>query len=94
MLKIGLTLKFEEIMLETPRQFYGGLASLKYAQAWSMIHFFYQYDRGRYRSMIEKYLDLLRAKKTAKEAYEAVFKSDATALEAEWKKFGATLKKK
>ncbi len=94
MVQIGLTMKFEAIMLETPRQFYSGLASLKYAQAWSMVHFFYQYERGKYRSLIEKYLDLLRAKKSPKEAYEAVFKGDAKALEVEWKKFAGTLKKK
>jgi hypothetical protein len=39
-IEVKADLKFDKIMNETPREFYGGNVGLKYAQAWSMIHFF------------------------------------------------------
>ncbi len=76
---------FEDLMLETPREFYGPNADLKYAQAWSMIHFFHEAEEGKYRPLIAAYFEELRLEKSPKEAYEAVFKEKVTALETAWK---------
>jgi tetratricopeptide (TPR) repeat protein len=89
---VGADLPFEKIMNETPREFYSGNVSLKYAQAWSMIHFFYEFDKGRHRPLIEKYFEELRAGKTPREAFDAVFKEKSESLRKEWREFTRTLK--
>jgi hypothetical protein len=89
---VGADLPFEKIMNETPREFYSGTVSLKYAQAWSMIHFFYEFDKGRHRPLIEKYFEELRAGKTPREAFDAVFKEKSESLRKEWREFTRTLK--
>jgi hypothetical protein len=60
---VGADLPFEKIMNETPREFYSGNVSLKYAQAWSMIHFFYEFEKGD-ACADRRYFELLRAGKT------------------------------
>jgi hypothetical protein len=92
MLEAGATLPFKRIMNETPREFYGPMAPLKYAQAWSMIHFFHEAAGGRHRPLIDRYLASLRAGKPPLEAYEGAFASQVDALEKEWKTFVRTLK--
>ncbi|HLY09562.1 MAG TPA: DUF1570 domain-containing protein, partial [Planctomycetota bacterium] len=89
---VGADLAFEKIMNEAPSEFYSGNSALKYAQAWSMIHFFYEFDKGRYRSLIEKYFDDLRAGKTPNECYTAVFKDKDETLRKEWREFTKNLK--
>jgi hypothetical protein len=79
-------------MNETPREFYSGNVGLKYAQAWSMIHFFYEFEKGKYQPLIEKYFELLRAGKTPRECYDAVFKGKDEALQKEWRDFTKGLK--
>ena len=88
-LKAKADLPFEEIMNETPREFYGtGNPSLKYAQAWAMIHFFYEKHRGK----IDAYFAALRAGRTTRQAYDEIFKQDAKTLEEEWRKYTLDLK--
>ena len=89
---VGADVAFEKIMNETPREFYSGNSPLKYAQAWSMIHFFYEYDGGKYRPLIEKYFALLRQGKTPGECYDTVFKSGEETLKKEWREFTKKLK--
>lgn len=92
MARFGNVFAFEKIMGETPSEFYSGDVGLKYAQAWSMVHFFYEFENGKHRGLIEKYFDEMRAKKTPKVAFDAVFKDAAAALENEWKEFVKKLK--
>jgi tetratricopeptide (TPR) repeat protein len=86
-LRAGLAgaMKFEEIMMETPGQFYSGAVPFKYAQAWSMVHFFYEHEQGKHRSRIEAYFRKLKDGGTAREAYQAGF-GDARMddLQKEW----------
>jgi len=91
-IEVKADLPFEKIMNETPGEFYSGNVGLKYAQAWSMIHFFYEYEKGKYRSLIEDYFESLRAGKPPRECYDSVFKAKAETLEKEWREFTRALK--
>jgi hypothetical protein len=84
-MNLPLALKFEDIMMQTPGQFYSGPVAFKYAQAWSMVHFFYEADGGKHRPRIEAYFRRLRDGGDAREAFEAGFK-DARMddLQKEW----------
>jgi tetratricopeptide (TPR) repeat protein len=89
---VGADFPFEKIMNESPREFYSGNSPLKYAQAWSMIHFFYEYDKGRYRPLIEKYFDQLRSGRTPRESFDAVFREKEETLRKEWREFTRAMK--
>ena len=78
-------LPFAEIMQESRAEFYGVNAAFKYAQAWSMIHFFMKGDSGKWRPVLKEYIERLAAGDTAEEAYEATFaKQDLAALQKAW----------
>jgi len=89
---VGADVAFDKIMNESPREFYSGNSPLKYAQAWSMIHFFYEYEKGRYRPRIEKYFELLRQGRTPADCYDAVFRADEGTLRKEWREFTRKLR--
>ncbi|HLY76036.1 MAG TPA: hypothetical protein VKU80_18100, partial [Planctomycetota bacterium] len=89
---VGADLSFEKIMNETPSEFYSGNSPLKYAQAWSMIHFFYEFHKGRYRTLIEKYFEALRAGRTPRESFDTVFKEREAELRKDWREFTKNLK--
>jgi tetratricopeptide (TPR) repeat protein len=82
---LNFALKFEDIMMQTPGQFYSGPVSFKYAQAWSMVHFFYEHEKGKYRPRIESYFKKLKEGGSPKEAYQSGF-GDARMdeLQKEW----------
>jgi len=88
----GFAMPFQRIMCETPREFYSGPIGLKYAQAWSMVHFFYHHDNGRHRGLIQKYFEELRAGRTGRQAFDAVFKERASDLQKEWVEYVRKLK--
>ena len=86
-LKAGLAgaLKFEAIMMETPAQFYSGAVPFKYAQAWSMVHFFYEGEKGKHRPRIEAYFRKLKEGGAPREAFQAAFGNAAMdELQKEW----------
>jgi len=85
-------LPFEDIMTQPPGKFYRGDQDLKYAQAWSMLHFFYEADKGRHRPLIEKYFDQVRAGKPIRECFDAVFRDTAKELQKEWAAYVKSLK--
>jgi tetratricopeptide (TPR) repeat protein len=89
---VGAEMAFRKIMLETPREFYSGAVGLKYAQAWSMIHFFHEFENGKHRPLIEGYFAALKAGRTPEQAYEGCFAPTGAALETEWKEFVKKLK--
>src|SRR6185295_8366923 len=91
-IEVKADLAFDKIMNETPREFYSGQVGLKYAQAWSMIHFFYEYEKGKYRALIEEYFELLRAGRTPRDCFDAVFKAKQETLQKEWRDFTKSLK--
>jgi hypothetical protein len=57
-----------------------------------MVHFFYEYEGGKYRPLIEQYFDELVNGKTQRQAFDAVFMEKAVELEKEWKGFTQKLK--
>jgi hypothetical protein len=83
---------FEKIMNESPREFYSGNVGLKYAQAWSMVHFFYEAGAAKHRPRIQKYLDLLLSGAPPRKAYDEAFGTGTADLEKEWKAYVKTLK--
>jgi hypothetical protein len=78
---------FRDIMRESQAEFYGADAPFKYAQAWSMIHFFMHGEGGRHREALKAYIERLKAGDTAAEAFEAAFGAkDLDAMDAAWRK--------
>ena len=84
---------FEKIMNESPREFYSGNIGLKYAQAWSMVHFLYEAAGGKHKPRIQKYLDLLLAGQPPRRAYQEAFGTGTAELEKEWKAYVKTMKR-
>ncbi len=92
LLAAGYHEKFEEIMNESPAEFYSGFVGFKYAQAWAMVHFLYEAENGKHRPLVEKYFEVLKGGKTQREAYDEVFKDKVEQLEKEWVEFAKKLK--
>jgi tetratricopeptide (TPR) repeat protein len=61
---------FGRIMLEGPREFYSGPLASKYAQVWSMAHFFEHGAQGETRDRWRRYMTLLRNGTPARRAHE------------------------
>ncbi|GEM_PF-3140196 len=91
-LAVGRSFGFEKIMTDSRREFYGEAAPFKYAQAWCMLHFLHHVQDGKYRSMVDRYFQLLLEGKTRQEAFDGVFKGQASDLEKEWKEYARKLK--
>jgi Tfp pilus assembly protein PilF len=84
-MSLNFALKFEDIMMQTPAQFYSGPVSFKYAQAWSMVHFMYEAAGGKYRPRIESYFKKLKEGGTPRDAYQAGFgDTSIDDLQKEW----------
>jgi len=84
-MSLNFALKFEDIMMQTPAQFYSGPVSFKYAQAWSMVHFLYEGSGGKHRPRIETYFKKLKDGGTPREAYTAGFgDTNIDELQKEW----------
>ncbi len=78
---------FEKIMTESQPEFYSKFAPFRYAQAWSMIHFFIHGEGGRWKGLLREYVDRLAAGDGAREAFAATFgKHDLAPVEAAWLK--------
>ena len=91
-IEVGSTLPFKKIMCETPREFYGGNKAIRYAQAWSMIHFFYEFEKGKYRPLIERYHERILAGAGPQQAFGEVFAANVEQLQKEWKDYVKKLK--
>jgi len=85
--QIQQVFSFQDIMNQTPSEFYSGLMGFKYAQAWSMLHYFYEFENGKHRAKIERYFELLRDRKPAREVFDEVFGKDWAELEMEWRAY-------
>jgi tetratricopeptide (TPR) repeat protein len=89
---LGADLPFKRIMCETPREFYSGNRSIKYAQAWAMVHFFHEYEKGKYKPHIQKYHDRILEGTPPAQAFDEVFGKDAETMQKEWKDYVKKLK--
>jgi tetratricopeptide (TPR) repeat protein len=84
-MSLNFALKFEDIMMQTPAQFYSGPVSFKYAQAWSMVHFLYEGSGGKHRPQIDAYFKKLKDGGSPREAYQAGFgEASIDDLQKEW----------
>ncbi|MBI3268583.1 MAG: tetratricopeptide repeat protein [Planctomycetes bacterium] len=69
----GALVPFQQLMLETPAEFYGGppeLVSLKYAQAWAMLHYFMSAREPALKTAIDAYIALLREGASSRSAFQ------------------------
>ncbi|MGE0710222.1 MAG: tetratricopeptide repeat protein [Planctomycetota bacterium] len=62
---------FFDIAKQSPQEFYQGNAPLKYAQAWTMIHFFMEAGDPKLKEAFFKYLEAYKALKTPEEKKSA-----------------------
>ena len=76
---------FPKIMQETPQEFYSGAVWAKYAQAWSMVHFFELGATPDVKARYQRYLKALREGTPSKEAYaQAWVGVDWSAIQKRW----------
>jgi len=81
----GRPMAFPKIMQETPQEFYSGTVWAKYAQAWSMVHFFELGATPDVKSRYKRYLKALREGTPSKEAYAESWSGvDWKAIQARW----------
>lgn len=79
---------FRKIMLESDGEFYGQDAPFKYAQAWSMVHFFRHAEGGKWKGAFDAYVHRLVAGDSASEAFEAAFgKLPMREIESAWRAY-------
>jgi tetratricopeptide (TPR) repeat protein len=64
---------FEKLMKESPAEFYSGLTWAKYAQAWSMVHFFETGADAKLRERFRLYVQKIREGATGDEAFAAAW---------------------
>ena len=84
---------FEQIMNETQEEFYGNDVDERYAQAWSMVHFFIHYQQGVYQGALKDYIKALKAGKSRLQAFEETFKKkDLIKMQKEWMTYTKNLK--
>jgi hypothetical protein len=85
--------KFWKIMTEGPLEFYTVQPAFKYAQAWSMVHFFRESGDPALRDLLNDYLRKLAEGVALKEAYDATFgKANPDELEKRWLEHVAKIK--
>lgn len=90
-LKKGLD--FKDLMLLDPESFRGDNESYYYAQAWSMIYFFFNYEKGRYLPLLQRYIEELRKGRENEEAVKFSFEqTDLEKIEREWLEYVKNLK--
>lgn len=63
--------------------------SLFYSEAWALMHYLQHSNGGARRAQLEQFLNLLRAGKPQREAFQTAFQIDFAALEIELKKYVA-----
>ncbi|MFH1231329.1 MAG: tetratricopeptide repeat protein [Planctomycetota bacterium] len=80
----GAVVSFEQIMNESQAEFYSE-AGIRYAQAWSMVHFFLHYQDGTYKKLLMDYIKALKDGKSQLQSFEDTFKKkDLIKMQKEW----------
>ena len=76
---------FEAIMQESQQAFYANNAPFKYAQAWSMIHFFMEGGDDHLREVLGDYIDRLKDGDTTEVAFRETWgQEDLSKIQARW----------
>lgn len=84
--------QFEVILQESREQFYSRSPELQYAQAWSMVHFLMLGKGGKYKPLLDQYIQALREKGSAAEAYAVFGDTDLASLQREWLSYAKSLR--
>jgi hypothetical protein len=66
--------------------------ALCYSEAWSLLYFFYNYDKGKYASKFEQYFMEELNGHPGFESFKKIFGEDIDALEKEWSEYTKSLK--
>jgi hypothetical protein len=66
--------------------------ALYYAEAWSLVYFFYNYSGGKYATKFEEYFAEELVGRSGLDTFKKIFGSDLDALEKEWLEFTKSLK--
>jgi hypothetical protein len=77
--RAGGPVPFSRLMQETPAEFYSGAVAAKYAQAWSMVHFFLRGPNEPLRKRFLRYVRLLLLGKGSHSAFKQAWQG------ADWK---------
>lgn len=72
-LRAGGPIPLDRLMKESPAEFYSGAVWAKYAQAWSMVHFFEEGPDADLRDRFQRYIAGLREGASAEDAFEAAW---------------------
>ncbi len=79
---------FGQILVESQASFYAKDAPFKYAQAWSMIHFFLHAQNGRWKDLLAAYISRLAAGDAPADASRATFgKENLKEMEEAWLRY-------
>ncbi len=80
---------FSDLLKSSARKdFYGGYVAANYAQAWSVVHFFFGHEGGKYAPMLRDYYKGVRDGGSAEQAYETAFgKANLGVMDREWQEY-------
>ena len=86
---------FRKLMLMTQAELYDPkTVGLNYAQSWSMVYFFWHYEKGKYGKLLQKYFLSLRKGLGLRKAFDAAFgRVNLDSIEAEWRGYIRNLDK-
>jgi hypothetical protein len=85
----GAVQPFSKIMQMTQWEMYDPRTiGLNYAQAWSMVYFFWHYQKGKYGPLLQAYFKQLMKGDGLAESFKAVWaKQDLDKIQKEWAEF-------
>jgi tetratricopeptide (TPR) repeat protein len=84
--------EFPFVLGESKEQFYSLFPELQYAQAWSMVHFLMHGKGGKYKPLLDRYLQVLKQTRSAAEARAVFTGADLPALQREWASYVKSLR--
>lgn len=84
--------EFQFVLGESKEQFYTVFPELQYAQSWSMIHFLMHGKGGKYKPMLDRYIQVLKETRSSAEARAVFTGADLPALQKEWASYVKGLK--
>jgi hypothetical protein len=92
----GKSVAFPKLMQMTQAEMYDPkMIGIHYAQAWSMVYFFWHCENGKYARLLQDYFRQLMKDEDMREAYKVAFgKQDMAKIEEEWRKFTLALRAK
>ena len=84
--------EFQFVLWESKEQFYSLFPELQYAQAWSMVHFFMHGREGKYKPLLDRYIQVLKETRSAAEARAVFTGADLPTIQREWAAYVKSLR--